>query len=172
MDPNWNELKNELAAGPFPQNGFNKQLQRQIEQKLDRQLTTYKARMFRVAGVWLFFLLLFTFIGLNWTPLSETFVSIEETAGQGNDPRAANENNKIINKQQLPVKSVLLIGLRTDYQNKNEKRALSGNNYSEYRSLMISGNANDPTKLEIAAEGSGILIPYRQHFWKIAPINF
>jgi hypothetical protein len=171
MDPNWNELKNELAAGPFQEIGFNKQLQRQIKQKLDGQLSIYKTRMLRTAGAWSFIFLLFTFIALNWTPLTESVVSIEETAGKVNNPKAANDHNNILNQEQSPIKSVLLIGFRTDFQNKNEKRVLSGNNYSEYRSLMITGNANDPTKLQIAAEGSGILIPYSQHFWKIAPIT-
>jgi hypothetical protein len=171
MDPNWNELKNELAAGPFPENGFSKQLQRQIVQKLDGQLSTSKTRMLRTAGAWLFILLLFTFISLNWTPLTETVGSIEESAGQVNNLKAVNDHNQIIDKEQSPVKSVLLIGLRTDFQTKNEKRVLSGNYYSEYRSLMITGDVKNPTKLEVAAEGSGILIPYRQDFWKITPIT-
>jgi hypothetical protein len=171
MDPSWEKLKNELAAGPFPQKGFSNQLQRQIENKMDKQSAVYRNRTFRIAGAWFVILLVFSFIGLNWTPITESVVSFEETTAHVSNQKTTMLHNQVIDKAPTPVKSVLLIGLRTDFQTKNDKRVLSEDNYSEYRSLMITGVANDPVKLEIAAEGSGILIPYRQDFWKIEPIN-
>jgi hypothetical protein len=171
MEPNWNELNDGLKEGPFPQKGFTRQLQWQIEAKLAGQAIRYKARIFTFLSAGIVLLMVAFIIGINWTPLTETVAAIEDNAGQLKQMKTTEANNPILTQEPIPVKSVLLIGLRTDYHNKNEKRVLTENNYSEYRSLMITGESQFPYKLQIAAEGKGILVPYRQHFWKIEPIT-
>ncbi|QGQ96465.1 hypothetical protein EHS13_17030 [Paenibacillus psychroresistens] len=171
MDPSWEKLKNELTDGPFSQKGFSKQLQRQIENKMDKQSKLFRNRSYRLAGAWCIMLLVFSFIGLNWTPITESVVSFEDTAVHLSNQKAIVIQEQVVITEPTPVKSVLLIGLRTDLKSKNEKSIFGELSYSEYRSLMITGAVNDPAKLEVAAEGSGILVPYHQNFWKIEPIT-
>jgi hypothetical protein len=65
------------------------------------------------------------------------------------------------------VKSVLLIGLRTDIQEKSTSNAQVDNNYSRYRTIMIAADPKDALHVQIAAEGNGLLVPHGQYFWQI-----
>jgi hypothetical protein len=172
MDPSWNELKNQLKEGPFPQSGFNKQLQWKIEAKLEKKATYNKARLFTIACSCTVVLLLALVISLNWTPLFNSVASMEKNADQAIELKFSEEAKPIAANLQAPVKSVLLIGFRTDHQdNTGNEQSLKSINYSEYRSLMITGNTENPSKLEVAAEGSNILMPYGQQFWSIDSVT-
>lgn len=171
MDPSWNELKTQLQEGPFPQKGFNKQLQWQIEEKLESQLFRNKTRLFTIASAGTCMLLLALIISLNWTTLSDSMMSMDKTTEQVIQQNTIQETKSIVANLQSPVKSVLLIGFRTDYQDRNKELEVKEANYSEYRSLMITGDTQNPSKLHIAAEGSSILVPFGQQFWKIGPVT-
>jgi hypothetical protein len=172
MDPSWNELKNQLKEGPFSQSGFNKQLQWKIEEKLEKKATYNKARLFTIVSSCTVILLIALAIRLNWSPLFNSVASMEKNADQVIELKSSEEAKPNAANLQAPVKSVLLIGFRTDYQdNTGNEQSLKPINSSEYRSLMITGDTENPGKLTVAAEGSNILMPYGQQFWTIDSVT-
>jgi hypothetical protein len=154
LDPNWTDLQKELNKGPYPQQGFTKQLQLQIEQNLERPYGIRKARIFKLAVVASFLLLLFLSTQINWTNTAKTSNSAAKPAAG----TTTFEEKQIITNNPVSIKSVLLLGLRTDKID---------NNYSTYRTIMITGDQSNHQQLIEAANGSGILVPIGQQFWKI-----
>jgi putative AlgH/UPF0301 family transcriptional regulator len=154
LDPNWTDLQKELNKGPFHQRGFTKQLQLQIEQNLERPYGIRKARIFKLAAVASFLLLLFLSTQINWTNTAKTSNSAAKPAAG----TTTFEEKQISTNNPVSIKSVLLLGLRTDKID---------NNYSTYRTIMITGDQSNHQQLIAAANGSGILVPIGQQFWKI-----
>jgi hypothetical protein len=162
VDPNWTNLQQELRDGPFPNKGFTKQLQLQIEHKLGRKQTFSKFRILKLAGAGAVLLILLSLTRLDWSHSSNTLTASAPTSNT-----VFNENKLLAPDTQTRVQSVLLLGLRTDIKEIDSKKALAENNYSTYRTFVIAGDSKDKRQLQISAEGSGILIPHGQQFWKI-----
>jgi hypothetical protein len=163
VDPNWIDLQQELTEGPFAEKGFNKQLQLQIEHKLDQKQVVSKARYLKLgiasAAV---FLIVLSLTRLYWGHSSH-----EQTASAPIMDTAQNANKPLISNNPPQVKSVLLLGLRTDVQEKNANKPLVDNKYSTYRTLMIAADPKGNQRLQIAAEGNGLLVPHGQQFWRV-----
>ncbi|MBB6735474.1 hypothetical protein [Cohnella zeiphila] len=160
MDPTDKELKEQLASGPFARDGFDDRLRRRIEMNLDRpeqRRSGSRRRRSRAAGALAAAAVLaLIFAVWQWGP-----------AGLGG--HAGERASKLNNLQSATVpglteaydetiRSAVLIGLRKDVT------APDGRTVSSYRTVLVAPQNN---KLEVAAEGSGIVMPYKQTFWKI-----
>jgi hypothetical protein len=150
----WNELdlQKELASGPLKQNGFTNELKQRIADNIERKAGfTYKwTPLFSGLG---FALVLLAAIS-QFQPGSDIRYSESrwEAAFGVSDPAA----------EVRELKTALLIGLRQDLDAGDGAEVLGGN--SHYRTLLI---APEGRVLQKKAEGEGILMPYRQDFWKI-----
>ncbi len=161
MDPMDNELKKELARGPFSQNGFNDSLRKRIEERIDNHVAVRRPRRWSVwsAGVSavLASALVFLFV-TDSRPLplvQQEAVEKPETLQQ---PSAADPTPHGPDWE-ATVRSALLIGLRSDGPAAEDPQAPS-----TYRTVLI---APDRNRLQKTAEGEGILMPYKLDFWKI-----
>lgn len=63
-----------------------------------------------------------------------------------------------------PINTALLIGLRTEQESQGSDRNPETLRYSTYRTMLIAPVRG---QLQKTSEGSGILMPYKQNFWKI-----
>jgi hypothetical protein len=163
MAPSWIDLEREMKEGPFAQKGFTKQLQQQIEYKMELKQTTVKSRFIRIAGVSAVVLLLV----LSLTHFDWSHITTKQTNSTPASNTEINEHKPVVSNLPFRVKSVLLLGLRTDIQGKNSSEALNANNYSTYRTQLITGDSKAKQNVLISAEGNGLLIPHGQQFWKI-----
>jgi len=172
MDPSWNDLKNQLKEGPYLERGFNKQLQWRIEEKLEDKSAYNKTRLFKIASSCAVIAVIGLVVSLNWTTLFNSVNSLEKIADQAIELNSSQDVRPAATAIPTTIKSVLLIGFRTDFQDKSEiDKSINAINYSQYRSLMITGNPDKPGKLEVAAEGNSILMPYGQQFWTINSVT-
>jgi len=160
-DHDW---KKELSRRPSDRKGFDEELKRRIEENLDRQEKAGRRRL----------LASLTFFG-GLALLAAVFFIVEMFPGPG-APKSASapppESAAIqaARIQEVPpvIKTALLLGLRTDYESKESGRTPSLTSYSTYRTLLI---APVDGVLQIASEGSGILMPYGMKFWKLDALN-
>src|SRR5690348_12568074 len=100
MDPNWNDLQQELKEGTFADKGFSKQLQLHIEHKMELKQTILKARFLKLAVASAAVLL----IGLSlsrfeWRQSSNQ----EQTASAPTMNPASNENKPLVDSLPLRV---------------------------------------------------------------------
>lgn len=160
MDPMDNELKKELARGPFSQNGFNDSLRKRIEERIDNQVAVRRPRRWSAwsAGVSavLASALLFLFVTDNRPlPLMQQEAAEKPELQQPSAAAPAPHGPD----WEATVRSALLIGLRSDASAVENPQAPS-----TYRTVLI---APDRNRLQKTAEGEGILMPYKLDFWKI-----
>lgn len=160
MDPMDNELKKELAHGPFSQNGFNDSLRKRIEERIDNHVAVRRPRRW---GAWsagvsavLASALVFLFV-TDSRPLplvqqeAAEKLEIQQPSAAAPAPHGPD--------WEASVRSALLIGLRSDAPAAEDPQAPS-----TYRTVLI---APDRNRLQKTAEGEGILMPYKLDFWKI-----
>ncbi|MFD0694575.1 hypothetical protein ACFQZT_10770 [Paenibacillus sp. GCM10027628] len=155
--PDPDDLHKEMESGPLQESRFTAKLQRDIEQAVDRKdhakprvkLYLCFAGIGAIVSAALFFP--WGTIYTKSNAISANEVPIEAIA-QSYIPSPA------------PISTALLIGLRTEHESKDSKRTLSPLRYSTYRTMLIAPIRG---KLQKTSEGSGILMPYKQNFWKI-----
>lgn len=166
-DPDWEKKLNDR---PHSEKGFNDDLRRRIEHRLDRRESRMRkwlwpaACLCGIAGGWALYLYggLPLLSGSRNGSVQASSVSqpaVQEAQEYGSAPAAAAALREEVN-----VKSGLLIGLRQDIApdaSATGSRTLSA---SSYRTLML---ATVDGELQVAAQGDGILVPYGQKFWKI-----
>ncbi|KPV58181.1 hypothetical protein QJ48_17890 [Paenibacillus sp. A3] len=161
MDPMDNELKKELARGPFSQNGFNDSLRKRIEERIDNHVAVRRPRRWSAwsAGVSavLASALVFLFV-TDSRPLPLVQQEAAEKPEMQHQPSAA-AHAPHGPDWEASVRSALLIGLRSDAPAAENPQAPS-----TYRTVLI---APDRNRLQKTAEGEGILMPYKLDFWKI-----
>lgn len=152
------DFEKELASGPFPRKMFTDRLKRQIEDTIDRREKTPRRWLPLLSACSFMLCLLAVALWFDRSPLPER----NSTAPLGDraEPTSgsfamlsAEENGTAAGK----MNSGLLIGLRTD-----------GPDFaaSSYRTLYIAPEKGEPVKV---AEGNGVLVPYKQQFWRIEP---
>jgi hypothetical protein len=154
-DPN--DLDSKLSSDPLHNKGFTDELQRKIEHSVDRQSRTrhrLKPILF-IAGVSAAAVVLILFPWQMLQPQSKAL--FVETASLQQDGQADIASPP-------PISTALLIGLRTDHNENDPSRVLSSIQYSTYRTMLIAPLRG---QLKKTAEGKGILMPYKQEFWKI-----
>jgi hypothetical protein len=155
--PDPDDFDKQLKTGPLQHKGFNDRLQNNIEQAIHRKEKSQNRRKpFWMLGggiALLAFILLFPWNILH-TPVA---VSSQEAAPVSAEPQSMISSPP-------PVNTALLIGLRTEHESSEPTRQISNSHYSTYRTMLIA-----PVKgvLQKTSEGSGILMPYKQDFWKI-----
>ncbi|GGG25275.1 hypothetical protein [Paenibacillus abyssi] len=162
MNPSDKDLRRELESEPFVRNGFDHKLQRKILEQAGR-IDQPRRRGLQLiwAGGALSIALLFTIFmmyGLDGQRAGETSLATQTL------PSAKQAAPDFVGAgDDAAFHSALLIGLRTDYPAQAAKAA-----YSTYRTLLI---APEDGKLITAAEGEGILMPYKMDFWRIEPVS-
>ncbi|MCC3376480.1 hypothetical protein [Cohnella sp. REN36] len=161
MEPNDKELRQQLSRGPLSRNGFDDRLRKRIEDAIDRpaRRPSFFARIgWNGAGVAAILSLLLAFGIWQWTapgPSAERFA--DDPAVQ----TASTQDNKLFADANAQIRSVLLLGLRTDQE-------AGGNVVSRYRTLLI---APQDGQFAVTASGDGIVMPYKQNFWKIEAVT-
>jgi hypothetical protein len=152
-DPN--DLDSKLSSDPLHKKGFTDELQQKIEHAADQQSRVRHrmkpALLITAAGAAVAALIFFP-----WYMLQPQKELVAQSASQKQDAGVLSSPP--------PISSALLIGLRTDHKKKDANRLLSSIEYSTYRTMLIAPQRGE---LQKTAEGSGILMPYKQDFWKI-----
>ncbi|SDE08321.1 hypothetical protein SAMN02799630_04617 [Paenibacillus sp. UNCCL117] len=159
MEPIDNKWKQQLSNGPFDQDGFTHALRQRIEARLEhadppRAAPVWKRPWIAAAGMAAVLgLFIFTLGGNEQLLPSPSKTGLEHEQA----PQTA---SVVMRDYESSVRSALLVGLRTD-----RKLASGPGETSEYRTLLI---APDGGRLRVAAEGSGILMPYKMDFWHLS----
>lgn len=155
-------LREELANPPFAGKSVDAELQRKIGEAIERRRSLPRRRLPLIGSAAL------VLIGLLVVAprLTQEAVKLPfEQAAETQQPLAAPSAAAVFEPlPALPVRSVLLLGLRTDHTEKDSRRSLTQTESSTYRTLLIAERGG---KLQTAAEGGGILMPYGQQFWRI-----
>lgn len=156
MNPTNDRLRRELASGPLKRNGFDERLRRRIEERLDEEPLRRPFRPFRLAGAFLGVLVMIgaflLLIRLHPAHVADNSRSIADSTAR--EPESGIHASAASDEPSR--RSVLLLGLRRD-------EAEAGT--SDYRTLLVSSGP-DPSDWT-AAEGDGIVMPYRIDFWKL-----
>lgn len=166
------DLEKELSGAPLKQRGFSDGLRRQIEARLDERSARRAAkRSFTVAACGIVTTLSVFFL------LSDSRADVpafERNGAAGSTAASAEPSSPAMTSEAeqpaAPIRSALLIGFRQDFEAQDDKRVLNVTKASTYRTLLIAPDCSG--KLRVAAEGSGILMPYRQWFWKIEALTW
>lgn len=157
MDPTDKELREQLSQGPLVRNGFDERLRRRIEENLERPRRRFgRSTRFgwNFAGAAAVVLALTMFGVWQWSPLGGHSIGGADSHSAG----PAGEQLKLTAEPVEDLTTGLLLGLRKDVT------APDGRLVSTYRTVLVAPEDN---KLEKAAEGPGIVMPYTTTFWKI-----
>ncbi|MBN2984264.1 hypothetical protein [Cohnella algarum] len=153
------ELEQQLAGDPLRRHGFDERLRRRIEERLDGPARNRKEGIrfgWKGAGAALAAVVLVAAgIGL-WN--GSDLRSVDQASPTAS-VSASGEPVEALAANNETIASALLIGIRNDE---------NGDGASSYRTVLVAPEEN---KLEVVAEGDGILMPYRQDFWKIEAIQ-
>ncbi|OCT15938.1 hypothetical protein A8709_09965 [Paenibacillus pectinilyticus] len=156
--PEPDDFEKDLEDGPLKQKGFTSKLQHDIENTI-RQKERTKSKLRPI--------LLFAGIGIVLTgvfvfPWQSLHTQSEAAALEGTPMEAM----AVSTVPPTPISTALLIGLRTEHEPapSGSGRVLSPLPYSTYRTMLIAPVRG---QLQKTAEGTGILMPYKQNFWKI-----
>ncbi|THF78421.1 hypothetical protein [Cohnella fermenti] len=155
MDPTDKELREWLSDGPFPGGGFDERLRRRIEANLDRP-----PRRARSRSLW-------TALGASVAVAAALLIGIWQWSDSGTEAWQANRDAEMsmasqpeavkLAKVEEPLETAMLIGLRKDISTPD------GGVVSTYRTILVAPESED--KLVVAAQGDGIVMPYKQSFW-------
>ncbi|WP_135547522.1 hypothetical protein [Paenibacillus cymbidii] len=155
-------LREELAKPPFAEKSVDAELKRRIGEAIDRRRSLPRRRLPLIGSA---ALVLIGLLVIAPRLKQETVKVPFEQAAATEQPLAAPSAAAVFEPlPALPVRSVLLLGLRTDHTEKDSRRTLGQTESSTYRTLLIAERGG---KLLTAAEGGGILMPYGQQFWRI-----
>jgi hypothetical protein len=161
-NPEPDDLDPKLTNDPLHKKGFSDELQRKIEQAVDKD-SRVRHRMRPTLLIAATAVTAAAFIFFPWGLLQhQSKASIAETALIADDTGATISSPP-------PISSALLIGFRTDHEEKDPSRVLSTIQYSSYRTMLIAPQRGE---LQKTAEGNGILMPYKRDFWKIDSLTY
>lgn len=157
--PEPDDFQNQLEDGPLQQKGFTSKLQHDIEETIrHKERNKSKAKpLLCVAGLGTVLAVVLLF---PW----HTMHTQSEAAALEGKPMAAAVT--VSTPPPAPISTALLIGLRTEHEpaKSAQGRVLSPLRYSTYRTMLIAPVRG---QLQKTTEGTGILMPYKQNFWKI-----
>jgi hypothetical protein len=154
--PTDDELRRELAQGPLKRSGFDERLRRRIEERLDEGPVRRPYRPFRMAGLGMGLCVMIAAVVLliRLHPVSSP--EAQPAADSSLPNTSVGTAASMADAEEAHRRSVLLLGLRQDG---------SDGTASGYRTLLVSGGANSSDWS--AAEGEGIIMPYRTDFWRL-----
>lgn len=162
----------ELQQAPFNRQGFTDRLRQQIESELDRH--TARKPIFRRLSTFAF-TLCGAALALSLLFLLPDSLAVPATSPPSEDRPSDGDSAAVMKANAAesslsPLSSALLIGFRQDHEaGAGVRNGAPSIPTSTYRTLLIAPNCSG--KLAVAAEGPGILMPYRQWFWKIDAVN-
>ncbi|RTE07883.1 hypothetical protein [Paenibacillus whitsoniae] len=159
--PDQDDFQQDLESGPLRREGFTPRLQHNIEDKIRRsERIKIKVKPLLVAtgfGTFLLAAVLFPWSSLH---------TRSDAAALLNSPVPAEAMYSSL-PAPVPISTALLIGLRTEHEpavaGGTDGRP-KGLRYSTYRTMLIAPIRG---QLRKTSEGEGILMPYKQNFWKI-----
>lgn len=158
MDLMDNELKNKLAEGPLTEEGFSDSLRQRIEARIDEdsiRMKPWNPWLGIACTLLAVTAMLLLFDGQRLTSLLHiNQPAFEEHTQHAGVKQPENDH------WESPIRSALLLGLRTDPP-ATEGRQES----STYRTVLI---APENHRLQKTAEGEGILMPYKMDFWRLS----
>lgn len=163
MSRNNSDWEKELGDRPKTGKGFSDDLRRRIEDQVEQRERRRRrwlwpaAGLCGAAGVCALYLL----GGLSILPGQGGQADLAagfSPSAVASTPEATAQDGLA---ETINVKSGLLIGLRQDAALEADAESPSS-----YRTLML---AQVDGQLQVAAQGSGVLVPYGQKFWKIEP---
>lgn len=157
------ELQEQLVRGPLTRNGFDDSLRKKIHDRIDNprrrtnRFWSIPASMTSIAisAVLIIILGVWTWNGFNKGNLLKDVQSTNQTSKAVQQSTVPTEEDQTLN-------SAMLIGLRNDLAGSDK-----GGPGSTYRTVLVVPQDNE---LTIAAEGSGIYMPFEQNFWKISAV--
>ncbi|WNR44952.1 hypothetical protein [Paenibacillus roseipurpureus] len=156
--PNPDDLRKELEEGPLQQQGFTPKLRHDIEEAIrQKERTRSKVKpllIFAGFGATLALIWFFPWHTLHTQSEAAALESAQLAAEAAAVPPPA------------PINTALLIGLRTEHEpaSGGANQKLAPLRYSTYRTMLIAPVRG---QLQKTSEGTGILMPYKQNFWKI-----
>lgn len=156
--PDPDDMQEDLESGPLKQTGFTSKLQREIEQAIDRKERA-KPRIkpyLVIAGIGAVTAIMLLY---PWNAIHTRSEAL--TAMEAPIPIEAQSASFVA---PAAINTALLIGLRTDHESTDSSRAVNPIRFSTYRTMLIAPVRG---KLQKTSEGDGILMPYKQNFWKI-----
>lgn len=151
-----NELKKKLAEGPFTSEGFTDSLRQRIEAHLDEERTKPKPWKPWLGACSLLAVMVMLLFVDGQRLISLLYIN-QSIYDKYSLHTAAHKPAK--ESWEASIRSALLLGLRTDFPAVGKKQE-----YSTYRTVLI---APEHSRLQKAAEGEGILMPYKMDFWKL-----
>lgn len=157
--PEPDDFDKQLEDGPLQHKGFTSKLQRDIEETIRRK-DTRKSKVKPLLVIAGFGAVLTIVLLVPWRTIHTQSVA----AGLEGTPMAATVVSTT--PPPAPISTALLIGLRTEHKApaKSAGRVLAPLSYSTYRTMLIAPVRG---QLKKTSEGTGILMPYKQNFWKI-----
>lgn len=173
MDRNKPDWEKDLSPPPHQERGFDDKLRRRIEERLDRKEARRRMWLWPAAGLsgaLAMSALVFLFGPFHADRSLEAqsgALSAAWGSAAGQQARLSKEAEPAA-KDPAPIKSGVLIGLRQDYAAAAKPGVTAVSPASTYRTLML---APVNGQVSVAAEGSGILVPYGQKFWKIDAVT-
>lgn len=168
MDQNDRDWEKELSSSPLQGRGFDDRLRRRIEEQLDRKQKQGRRWIWPAAGFCgalglSLFVLLANPLGWGMEQKLETAATVHGAS----QPLPVSDPEE--NAAPVQVKTGVLIGLRQDYAISTQNGELGKQASSSYRTLML---APVNGQVSVAAEGSGILVPFGMKFWKIDAVTY
>lgn len=156
----------DLSKGPYERPGFSQELQRRIEDSIERKSRIGWIRAPFIASAIALVTAGLVFVGWNGWPWERQTTVHQTVATIAPKDFASEPSAAVITAPRF--NSGVLIGLRTDYERKDVKSSAADNADSSYRTLFVAPLNG---QLDVAAEGKGILLPYGQQFWKIDAVT-
>ncbi|WP_159888178.1 hypothetical protein [Paenibacillus puerhi] len=157
IDPKW---KQQLTNGPFDQDGFTDALRQRIEARLENIVPAASIPLWKrpwtaaASGLAVTLgLVVLVLGGQQLFPSADLPVQQQQEQAPQTAVQTATD-------YESTVRSALLVGLRAD-----KPSGEAAGEASEYRTLLVAPVAK---RLQVAAEGSGILMPYKMDFWRLA----
>ncbi|SFK71395.1 hypothetical protein SAMN03159341_101222 [Paenibacillus sp. 1_12] len=160
MNPMDDELKKSLANGPLIRNGFSEKLKKRIEDRLEQKHNNTRKSMLVFGCVSTMLIAASIFFMVDGVPsVGHDEIVVHQREMTAFETEAALPTTK--DQSVYGVRSAVLVGLREDHPTAGSSPA-----HSTYRTLLL---APEGGKLRTAAEGDGILMPYKMGFVRIAP---
>lgn len=161
--PDPDDFQKQLEDGPLQQKGFTSKLQRDIEETIrhkERNKSKVKP-LLCVAGLGTVLALVLLF------PWHTLHTQSEAAALEG---KLMTAEVTVSTPPPAPISTALLIGLRTEHEpsTSDPGSVLPPLRYSTYRTMLIAPVRG---QLQKTSEGTGILMPYKQNFWKIDSVT-
>jgi hypothetical protein len=145
------DFEKELLSRPLRGAGFSERLRKRIEEAVDANENARKPRTFAIASfcsVLFLAALVFGIVRFEDPSSDNLYHAAQQTSDAVVETLSATSADPVTPE----VRSGLLIGLRSDGP------------VSDYRTLYI---APKEERLQVAAQGKGVLVPYKQQFWNV-----